>query len=719
MKPRFGHPRLSFAKLLAAVFLYFPAFCSVVHACDNGADVEDDKCRFFARFVDGVDGGDDTRLNKIRQAAANGEENPPPVRSYALIVDVNVYPKFQEYNDRRLNPAFLDMINLIGFFTRQKFEEIIVLENGAATKENIEYFLETYLGGQVKNQPSRVVFAYSGHGGPGNTADEPGKMILSNAKSLHDSTATYKLYDLYGSMRVLAGQTFHFLALMGSCNSGGIFSGQPTVGPNSFRSNKRGAHAITATTAYELAYAISEDQGSLFFDALVTSVESGTSSLATSGSIQSEVGLLATGGGTVRASNVQSAIDSAMENQINPITHEAYPEVEIGKILPNQTGGFFFLVPEKFKSAVDFGPVKPTVIGYAAGPVAVPASPDIIAFGEEADVPTGADDALASGFQEIAPLPSQPGTTQLTPDARAIAAKRRAYSFRPRMKLSKRANLHTSKKGGGQDQNIVTLPETSVAQNLLVPQGMESTGSAIVGRPDLKVFNDPDQYDYLGIDVSHHNGVLNWAGIKADGNSFAYIKSTEGGTFVDKMFDQNWHDSIAAKIIPGAYHVWNFCRDAKSQFDNIVSNVPNDSSALPIAVDLEWFNDGPLSPKQSDCRDVAKIRQQLHTLLSQIDKHYHKNPIIFAHSDGKNQLLGDEFNDYALWLQDWTKDGADAKEGARLAGTNPWTIWQYAGDAQTRGKNGIDLNVFFGGKEQFDIFRQTGRNISRDLAVAK
>ena len=44
----------------------------------------------------------------------------------------------------------------------------------------------------------------------------------------------------------------------------------------------------------------------------------------------------------------------------------------------------------------------------------------------------------------------------------------------------------------------------------------------------------------LGIDVSNHQGEIDWARVAADGIDFAYLKSSEGRDFVDRRFMRNW-----------------------------------------------------------------------------------------------------------------------------------------------------------------------------------
>ncbi len=43
-----------------------------------------------------------------------------------------------------------------------------------------------------------------------------------------------------------------------------------------------------------------------------------------------------------------------------------------------------------------------------------------------------------------------------------------------------------------------------------------------------------------GIDVSHHQGAIDWQAVASAGIDFAYAKATEGSQFVDGQFASNW-----------------------------------------------------------------------------------------------------------------------------------------------------------------------------------
>jgi len=103
----------------------------------------------------------------------------------------------------------------------------------------------------------------------------------------------------------------------------------------------------------------------------------------------------------------------------------------------------------------------------------------------------------------------------------------------------------------------------------------------------------PLRYDVIGVDVSHHQGQIDWRALAGDGIAFAYIKATEGGNFRDTNFASNWAGAAGAGLVRGAYHFFTPCRTGIDQARNFIATVPRDPSALPPAVDAESM--GPCS----------------------------------------------------------------------------------------------------------------------------
>jgi len=57
-----------------------------------------------------------------------------------------------------------------------------------------------------------------------------------------------------------------------------------------------------------------------------------------------------------------------------------------------------------------------------------------------------------------------------------------------------------------------------------------------------------------GYDVSHHQGAFDHARAKREGFDFCIVKATEGTTFRDPLFSQNWRQLGETGVARGAYH---------------------------------------------------------------------------------------------------------------------------------------------------------------------
>ena len=56
------------------------------------------------------------------------------------------------------------------------------------------------------------------------------------------------------------------------------------------------------------------------------------------------------------------------------------------------------------------------------------------------------------------------------------------------------------------------------------------------------------------IDVSHHNGAIDWPAVAGAGIALAFIKATQGVGFVDPTFERNRNAAMAAGILAVPYH---------------------------------------------------------------------------------------------------------------------------------------------------------------------
>ena len=72
---------------------------------------------------------------------------------------------------------------------------------------------------------------------------------------------------------------------------------------------------------------------------------------------------------------------------------------------------------------------------------------------------------------------------------------------------------------------------------VLLAVGLYQTGILQFNRPSRS--QDPVR----GIDVSHHQGSIDWTQVASAKIAFAFIKATEGRDFVDPLFAVNWREA--------------------------------------------------------------------------------------------------------------------------------------------------------------------------------
>ena len=95
-----------------------------------------------------------------------------------------------------------------------------------------------------------------------------------------------------------------------------------------------------------------------------------------------------------------------------------------------------------------------------------------------------------------------------------------------------------------------------------------------------------------GVDVSRHQGDINWKAARASGIEFAYIKVTEGIGYVDPRVDAHLTGARQANVIPGLYHFGRPDTNTGKQDGEHFGNELNARSAagpgnLPPCLDLE------------------------------------------------------------------------------------------------------------------------------------
>lgn len=201
---------------------------------------------------------------------------------------------------------------------------------------------------------------------------------------------------------------------------------------------------------------------------------------------------------------------------------------------------------------------------------------------------------------------------------------------------------------------------------------------------------DRDRYPIRGIDVSHHQGVIDWKTVDGDDVAFAYLKATEGGDFRDRAFARNWREARDAGIAVGAYHFFTFCRPGADQAANVLAVVPVEADALPLAVDLEFGGNCGRTP------DGATMRRELDAFLAPVERAYGKPALLYVTPE-----FLDAYRTHLPARALWRRSILRKPDGAAS-----WHVWQYHNRGSVDGIAGpVDLNVFVDDADAFAAWR--------------
>ncbi|MES0489143.1 MAG: GH25 family lysozyme [Leptospirales bacterium] len=206
------------------------------------------------------------------------------------------------------------------------------------------------------------------------------------------------------------------------------------------------------------------------------------------------------------------------------------------------------------------------------------------------------------------------------------------------------------------------------------------------------VYPDKEIYPIMGVDVSHHQGKIDWEELARQGVRFAFIKSTEGGDFKDSRFKENIRNAKKANIPVGAYHFFTFCRPGLEQAKNFIETVPKDTIDLAPVIDLEFGGNCSATPSQSE------LNKQLSLYVDAIVRHYNRNPIFYITTEFLEAYPLKKFQNIDLWMRNiYRPPESHNKRGC--------TFWQYHSRGRLKGVSEfIDLNVYCGDQVSFEKF---------------
>ena len=202
----------------------------------------------------------------------------------------------------------------------------------------------------------------------------------------------------------------------------------------------------------------------------------------------------------------------------------------------------------------------------------------------------------------------------------------------------------------------------------------------------VSIWGQNEDQESFGIDVSHHNGKINWE--QVPDVEFVYIKATEGATYVDPMYLQNIKGAKARKLQVGAYHYFRTTSSVQKQFENYKKHVKKSDIDLIPMVDVE----------ESKKWSATQFQDSLMRFIQLVKSHYGKAPMIYSVNTFYNKYCAPRFNNYHLMI------GRYGNDEPFIKGKGNYTIWQKSQTGKLTGiPKSVDIDVFRKDKGISDI----------------
>ncbi|MGW0331474.1 lysozyme [Streptomyces sp. NPDC003011] len=186
-----------------------------------------------------------------------------------------------------------------------------------------------------------------------------------------------------------------------------------------------------------------------------------------------------------------------------------------------------------------------------------------------------------------------------------------------------------------------------------------------------------------GVDVASYQGAVAWSTLWDSGVRWAYAKATEGTSYKNPRFSQQYGGSYAVGMVRGAYHFATpDSSGGAAQADYFVDQGggwSKDGRTLPGALDIEWNPYGAACYGKTQSAMVAWIRD----FLDRYKARTGRDAVIYTATSWWTQCTGN-YAGFAsanpLWIARYASTA-----GTLPAGWSTYTMWQYTSTGPTVG----------------------------------
>lgn len=197
-----------------------------------------------------------------------------------------------------------------------------------------------------------------------------------------------------------------------------------------------------------------------------------------------------------------------------------------------------------------------------------------------------------------------------------------------------------------------------------------------------------------GIDVSAHQGVIDWAAVAADGIEFAMVRVgyrtyLDGRIKEDANARANIEGALAAGLDVGVYFFSQALtpQEAAREAAFVISFIEGYDITMPVVFD--WEHVESEEARTADCYDRALLTDCALTFLEAVETAGYTPMVYFNRYQASELLDLRVLREHDFWLALYESDM-----------DFPWQLrmWQYSEEGQVAGiEEKVDLNLYFPG----------------------
>lgn len=193
-----------------------------------------------------------------------------------------------------------------------------------------------------------------------------------------------------------------------------------------------------------------------------------------------------------------------------------------------------------------------------------------------------------------------------------------------------------------------------------------------------------------GIDVSAHQGVIDWEAVRDAGVEFAIIRLgyrgyLNGQIVEDEYARQNLQGAMDAGLQVGAYFFSQALsvEEALEEAQFVLEMLEGYDITMPVAFDWEFVKEDARTAGM----DADTLTECSLAFLQAVEEAGYWPMLYFNRSQAANLLHMDQLEDYDFWLAAYTY---------RMTYPYAVNMWQYTDTGRVRGIAGnVDINIYF------------------------